>query len=278
MIKKRVYRILSLILLFSGVFLMLNSQIRTIGAVIGISAVSSKVSFIAGLVFISISLILFIATQRRYTLENIIKENKERFVIIDTNFLIDNFGRDSEGIKNYVINLKNAGYNIVIPREQKETELQELKGIKGFIDFSGNSDYGRIKEEAEEAIKRTEKYRQGAEFLNKFTNLKNLAEMPRTLIKIAKDAIESLSNKGIFPQSQEEAKERIKDWVKRHYTNIETDSALLASAVYGGGEKEVFLVSSDGHLDKALQSLKEKYHNLRKRIDYIHPQNYNLAA
>ena len=278
MMKKRVYRILSLILLFSGVFLMLNSQIRTIGAVIGISALPSKISFSLGLVFISISLILFIATQRRYTLEGIIKENKERFVIIDTNFLIDNFGRDSERIKNYVINLKNAGYNIVIPREQKEAELKELKGIKGFIDFSGHSDYGRIKEEAEEAIKHTEKYQQGIEFLGKFTNLKNLAEMPRTLIKIAKDAIESLSSKGILPQSPEEAKKRIKEWVENHYTNIRTDSALLASAIYGGGEQEVFLVSSDGHLDKALQSLKEKYHNLRKKIDYIYPREYNLVA
>lgn len=278
MIKKRVYRILSLILLFSGIFLMLTSQIKTIGAVIGISSIVSKASFILGLVFVSISLISFIAVQKRYTLEGIIKENKERFVIIDTNFLIDNFGRDSERIKNYVINLKNSGYNIVIPLEQKESELKELEGIQGFIDFSRHSDYGRIKEEAEEAIKHTEKYQQGIEFLNKFTNLKNLAEMPRTLIKIAKDAIESLSNKGIFPKSQEEAKERIKDWVGRHYTNIKTDSALLASAVYGGERQEVLLVSSDGHLDKALQLLKERYHNLRKRIDYIYPKDYNLVA
>ena len=278
MIKKKACRILSLTLFLSGAFFVLNSQIRTIGAVIGISAVSAQLSFILGLSFISVAVILFVIAQKRYTLEGIIQENRERFVIIDTNFLIDNFGRDSKGIKNYIINLKNAGYKIVIPHEQKDSELQELKGIKGFIDFSGYSNYDRIKGEAKEVIKDSEKYQQGIEFLDKFTNMDDLTKMERRLIRIARYAINSLSNKGMLPQGQEESKERIKGWVKRHYTNIETDSALLASAVCGGRDEEVLLISSDEHLNAALQSLEKKHPELRGRIDYRYPEDYNLVA
>lgn len=275
---KKSKKILSLILFLLGISFLLNSKISIIGAVIGISAVSARLSFILGIAFISVSLILFIATQKRYALEDIIKKNRERFVIIDTNFLIDNFGRDSERIKDYIISLKNAGYKIVIPREQKDNELQELKRIEGLVDFSEYSDYGRIKHEAEEAIKGSEKYQQGIEFLDKFTNMDDLTRMERRLIRTARYAVNSLSDKGMLPQSKEEAGERIKDWVKKRYTNIETDSALLASAVCGGRDEEVLLISSDEHLNAALKSLKKKHHELKGRIDYRSPEDYNLVA
>lgn len=59
-----------IIFILAGLILILNSQVPTLGAVIGLSPVSSSISLIAGLVFLIVGILLFIG-RRKGKLEQI---------------------------------------------------------------------------------------------------------------------------------------------------------------------------------------------------------------
>ncbi|HLD37290.1 MAG TPA: hypothetical protein VJA86_01755 [Candidatus Nanoarchaeia archaeon] len=277
-----IYRILSIVLFAAGVMLLARSGAGIAGAAVGAPAAwGISLSFILGMAFMIAAVVMFAvaALPAAGTLENILRRelinrggnpDEKPIIFLDANYLFNKF-KHPQSRKGYVENLQHKGYNVKIPKALRE-EMWELRDIRGETNPSGYAE--NLLEETKEAMKQTEKYQKGLEILG----YSNKEDVPRQLWHYFRKEKENVFDSVASGQmSPDEAWPHLRNKIERHYTRIDRDSDILASAVATAedpnNQLKVVLVSSDRHMSEAVDILMQKHPVLRSKLIYIIPED-----
>ncbi|MFH1307388.1 MAG: hypothetical protein ABIH72_00875 [archaeon] len=283
--KKAVYKAMSAILFLLGGVFILSSASGLTGYVI-FEGVKSNYGFFIGLILLAGGLLGFIFSGGRSflpaaKLEDIVESRtsslpdymKERqFIIFDEDFLSGRF-KTSKHRLTYLKNLIAEGYSLVVPNSLKE-EFSELEKLEGTVSFSKSPGYSQIKGEALELLKRTEKYQEGARLLAYTTP----QEVPRRLMSRFANDIKALEELGKMKGNTKKDWVTLRNYVEKQYTDLDVDSDILASAIYGGRSGAVVVVSGDSRIDQTIHALKAQDYGHSKNIIYISPQEDKIVT
>ncbi|MBI2124735.1 hypothetical protein HYT92_02990 [Candidatus Pacearchaeota archaeon] len=282
-----IYRSSSIALFAAGALLLANSGKGIAGAAVGAPAAwGISLSFILGMAFMIAAVVMFAvaALPAAGTLEDILRRelinrggnpDEKPVIFLDANYLLNKF-KYPQLRKKYIEKLQYEGYNVKIPKALME-EMWELRDIKGATKPSGYAE--NLLEETKEAMKQTEKYRKGLEILG----YSNKEDVPRQLWHyFRKEKNNVFDSVASGQMSVEEAWPHLRNKIERHYTRIDRDSDILASAVATAedtsNQLKVVLVSSDRHMSEAVDILMQKHPILRSKLIYIIPEQANIIT
>lgn len=273
-------RILSLISFLSGVFLILNSDRKLLGAIIGISS-AIPANSITGALLVLISLILFMVSG---SLEDLISEEEferryektepnlnRRVLILDTSLLLTYSPQELKRI------LKRE--RVFIPN----SVLEEIKNpnLKKLIEAQrvAPEGYSKLEEEAKKYLKNTDKHQMFLTLMPYLEarlegkeldlNRRDVAEIKNKIGRLMKLAREEKIDMG---GDNKTILKKAKEYLERHCRLSDADIDVVAIALYEAKQgKHALVGEKDIDIRQAINIIKKDNPRLGKNIDYIEP-------
>lgn len=266
--KKRTYKVLSLITFILGLILIMSPNLT--GAFIGASEISSIINNLIGTSLIIISGIVFMVSERG--LEDLVdpKDFKERIkkhnpdvIILDTSAILSYQPKEIETI------LKECD-NVRVPssvlREIKDPYARRIIEKYGHRVENINRWYKKL---ARKYLEMGDKATYYKEVKPVITGVKQPEQKKSGgYARKAKKLLDYLKEDGLPP-----TKENLLKMLDRHYKVSETDVEVLASALYEARHncKHVVVGEKDRDLRDAIKEIKKKNPKIKGFIDYAEP-------